>query len=1083
MKQLLTILAMMLLVPLAAWSQRTVTGTVTDDNGQPLVGATVLVQGTSTGTVSDIDGTFSIDVPDDNSVLVVSYTGYETQTIPVGGQSTIDVTMTEGVALSEVVVTGYSTESKRQTTGAVSTVAAADLAVIPSGNVEQQLQGRAPGVTVITSGQPGTSSIIRVRGFGAFGGNEPLYVVDGVPVGNVEFLAPDDIETTTILKDAASASIYGARAANGVIVFTTKKGKQGPKPLTVFYDGLTGFTTPGEAAAILNPQEQAEWTWNAIRNTAMQLGTTPNFTHPQYGTGTTPVIPDWILVGNSAGIVGNLDLEAERARYNINPNAGPIYQVVRANKEGTDWYDEITRRAPIQRHTLGFSGAGEASRYYFSLGMQDQAGILLHQDFKRYSFRANTQFDIGSRFRIGENLQFTYRSVTGLIGDAGGRGASDDENTINDAFRIPAIIPVYDEFGGYAGTRAPGFSNPRNPVADRERSRDNQNFGTNLFGNVYAELDLLRDLTVRTSLGGQYFNFFGNGYAPRTYERSENTASYRYDEFNGYGLSWVFTNTANFRKTFGVHGFDLLAGIEALNTGAGRNVSAFGLNPFSEDIDYVNLNTVSPNGRTVGGNNFNGVNFYSVFGRLNYNFNEKYYITGVLRRDGSSRFGANSRFGTFPAVSAAWRISAEPFMQNVRWISDLKLRGGWGEMGNSNNVDPNNQFSLYASSVGNASYDIGGSNTSAAEGFYRSRIGNPDARWETSTTTNIGMDATFFGGRLDVIFDWWKKETDELLYQLPLPNVTGPFAAAPAVNIASMLNRGIDAQLIWRGKLSTDFSYEVDLTGAFLHNEITALAPGLDFFDGPNAGRLSTPATRNAVGNSISSFFGYQVVGLFQNQAEVDAAPDQEGAAPGRFRYADLNGFDENGELTGTPDGIVNAADRTFIGNPVPDFIGGLNLKLKYKGFDIEAFTYLGLGNEIFNLSRWFTDFYPSFSGAAIGRRVLNSWSPNNTNTDIPIYETTSNFSTNTVANSYYVEDGSYLRMANLTLGYNLPASAFGGAFSRARIFVGANNLFTITDYSGLDPSVGGAVDTNFGIDVGNYPITRCYNLGLGLTF
>lgn len=1066
---------MTLLLGASAYAQRTVSGTITEEDGTPLIGATVQVQGTGIGTVTDLDGNFSLEVPGDNSVLVVSYTGYETQEIAVGTQTTLSIKLFEGVSLDEVVVTGYSIDTKRQTTGAVSTIKTKDLTVIPSGNVEQQLQGRAPGVTVITNGQPGTSSIVRVRGFGAFGGNEPLYIVDGVPVGSTDFLSPDDIESTTILKDAASASIYGARAANGVIVYTTKRGKKKPQPLTVTYDALYGVTDPGSGQEMLNPTEQAQWTWTAIKN----QGGTPS--HEQYGSGATPIIPDYINVGGTAGVVGSVNLEAERAKYNIDPTAGPIYQVVKADKAGTNWYDAITRTAPLTRHSLGFTGSTDHSRYYIGFSYQDQSGIVIHNEFKRRTFRANTEFDIAKGVRIGENLQFTYRQVLAQQGGGNGANVAQEENDVLQAFRMPPIIPVYDEFGGYAGTAAKGFNNPRNPVASRDGQKDNKAFNGNGFGNVYIEVDLLPELTLRSSIGGQYNNFFTRSFTRLQYENSENNASFGYGESSGYNFSYSFTNTANFKKQFGLHGFDLLAGIEALNTGASYFTGSSGLNPFATTPDYINLSTVGND--VVNSNFFKGVNFFSVFGKLNYNYNDKYYITGVLRRDGASRFGANNRYGVFPAVSAAWRITAEPFMQGIDFITDLKIRGGWGQMGNSNNVNPNNQFSLFESSVGNASYDISGSNSSAAEGFYKSRIGNPDAKWETSTTTNIGIDGTFANGKLDLIFDLWKKDTRDLLFQVPVPQVVGSYAQAPAVNIANMLNQGLDMQLIYRGK-ARELNYEVSLTGSWLKNEITGLAPDIEYFDVTAAtNRLSTIPTRNQIGYSIAAFYGYQVVGLFKDAAEVAAAPTQNGAGPGRFRFADLDGFDDEGELTGRPDGKIDAADRTFIGSPVPKFLGGINLRFNLKNFDLETYIYTSIGNKIFNYSKWFTDFYPSFTGAAVSARVKDSWTPQNTGTDQPIFENVSNFSTNTQANSWYVEDGSYLRMSHITLGYNFPSGLFGNAVERARLYVSTNNVFTITKYSGLDPGVGGAVDTNFGIDTGNYPVTRTFIVGLNVGF
>ncbi|MFT7589909.1 MAG: TonB-linked SusC/RagA family outer membrane protein, partial [Limisphaerales bacterium] len=754
-----------------------VSGIVLDgDNGDPLIGASIFVKGTTTGTITDLDGSYSIDASADD-VLVFSFTGFTELEEAVGGRSTVDVSLQIGTYLDEIVVTGYAVETKRQTTGAVSTIKAKDLAAIPSGNIEQQLQGRVAGVTVLTNGQPGTTSQIRVRGFGAFGGNEPLYVVDGVPVGSTNFLNPDDIATTTVLKDAAAASIYGARAANGVVVYTTKQGSRKRQKMEVTYSGLIGTTDPnvGASPQMLNPQQMAEYTHIAYRNNAAANGTEVQYTHPQYGSGATPTIPDFLHANGANGVYGSVDMAAIQAAYDADPENTFL---IRPNLEGTNWYDAITRSAPIHRHSLGFNGGTENGRYYIGLGAQLQDGILLENSFKRYSFRANSEWDLTKWLSVGQNLQFTYRSVKGQQGGQGGIGIADDESEVLSAYRMPTIIPVYDEFGSYASTKAAGFNNPRNPVRRLERNNgDDTGFNGNGFGNIYLSIQPIEGLTIKTSLGGQYDQYYFTNYNYRYLGDSETEASNSFSEGSGYVFQWVNTNTVSYKTTIADdHTITALAGIEALNTGAGRQLSGNGINPFSTDLDFQNLSSVqSPN---VNSFLFNGVNFFSQFGKLDYNYQEKYYLTGVLRRDGASRFGENSRYGVFPAVSAAWRVTAESFMENVNIIDDLKVRGGWGEMGNSNNVNPNNQYSLFASNRGQSFYPIGGQNSGANEGFYQSRIGNPDAKWETSETLNIGFDVTMLNNRLELVLDWWKKDTRDLLYDIPLAGVTGNQASA-----------------------------------------------------------------------------------------------------------------------------------------------------------------------------------------------------------------------------------------------------------------------------------------------------------------
>jgi TonB-linked SusC/RagA family outer membrane protein len=532
----------------------------------------------------------------------------------------------------------------------------------------------------------------------------------------------------------------------------------------------------------------------------------------------------------------------------------------------------------------------------------------------------------------------------------------------------------------------------------------------------------------------------------------------------------VFTNTVAYKYKWRKHGVNVLAGMEALNTGAGRSISGSGINPFSMDLDFVTLNAVqSP---VVNSNLFSGVNFYSLFSKLDYNFDEKYYLTGVVRRDGSSRFGSQNRYGIFPAVSAAWRITSEEFMKDLPAISDLKLRLGWGLMGNSNNVDPANQFSLYAANRGGSFYPIDGQSSGANEGYFRSRIGNSAAKWETSETANIGMDATLLNGKWEIALDVWRKDTRDLLFGVPLPAVVGNSAAAPAVNVAKMRNQGIDLQIINRGNLTSDLKYELTFNNSFLENEIVSFAPGITNLIGGSF-RGIVPV-RMEVGRSLSSFYGYQVMGFFNSAAEVASAPAQSGAGVGRFRYADING-----------DGKITPADRTYLGSPVPTYTGGINVGLTYKDFEFATYLYASAGNKIWNQSKWFTDFHGTFEGSGKGERAKKSWTPAlGNNAEAPIWESASNISTSAAENSWYVENGDYIRIQNISLGYNIPKSYTSKiGVKRAKFTLSANNILTFTKYKGLDPGVGGAADTGFGIDVGNYPVTRSFNASLNLTF
>ena len=696
----------------------------------------------------------------------------------------------------------------------------------------------------------------------------------------------------------------------------------------------------------------------------------------------------------------------------------------------------------------------------------------MEQKFKRYSVRTNSEFDIvENKVRIGQNIQGTYLERRNLLGGGGGAGSSDDENIFNLAYRMPPIIPVKDAFGSWAGTAAPGFNNPINPVARLIGSKDNRNFSAEAFGNVYLEVEPIEDLVLKTSFGGSYRNINSRNYARRTYENSENNAtSLSYNQFSQFSTQWIFTNTANFHKTFGVHNISVLLGQEALNTGTFRGFTSSGNDPFSTDIDFITINTLK--NQTTNGNTSNGSNFYSLFGQFKYNFQDKYFFSALVRQDGTSRLASEKRYGTFPAISVAWRISEESFMKDIPFVDDIKIRGGWGEVGNVNNIDPSNQFTQFGINLDLGSYDIGGTGNSGTQGFYRSRIGNPNATWETAVTYNVGLDAIFLDGKLDIIVEIWNRTTEDLLFDVPLSAQNGNRAETPSLNVGEVVNKGVDLSITNRGNITNKLTYELTVNGSFLNNEITRFAPGIETVD-PGVNYRGISPILNQVGEPLSAFYGFKVVGLFQNEADVNASAKQTDAAPGRFKFEDING-----------DGEITQDDRTTLGNPIPDFTGGLTIRLKYNNWELNSYSFVSLGNEIYNASKRFTDFFALFPGAAISSRVKESWSFENPTGDIPLFENQSNFSNLGQSNSYYVEDGSYFRMQNITLAYTLPSSILKNiGFENLRITGNLYNVFTITKYQGLDPSVGGDADVSFGIDVGNVPITRSWTFGINATF
>jgi TonB-dependent starch-binding outer membrane protein SusC len=1045
----------------ALLAQKRISGKIINANSQPVGGATVQVKGTTVGTVTTNDGSFALNVPADKDVLVISFVGFKSKEITIGTQTEISVALEDDVSgLTEVVVTGYSGQQRKNIVGAVTTVKGEQLATVQTGNVEQQFQGRVPGLTVITSGQPGTVSQVRIRGFGSFTGNDPLYVVDGIPIGNIDFLNGNDIESTTVLKDAASASIYGARASAGVILVTTKKGKSSNR-LKVTYDLSYGFTVPGDGIDLLTPQQLADVTWTALRNAGQIDTTTGNPTHPQYGVGASPVLPDYLKVGSEQGLSGlsPTDPRLDPAKYNLNFDKGPIYQVIRANKAGTDWYDALTETNPIQNHTLGFSGGNESAKYYAGISYYDEQGTVINTNLKRYSLRLNSEFKIKNHIRFGQNFQFTFRENPNIGGPAG-------ENDIMFALTINPLLPVYDEGGGFAGTTAAGFNNSTNPVARRIRSKGNKGFSSGIFGNLYAEVDFLKNFTFRSSFGGS-FGFFQSRFLNyRTYENSENVGSYTFGEAAGNFGGWTWTNTVRYGQSFGQHNVNFVGGIEAISDNYFRSLNGNGLNPFNINPTYLTITNTDPNGRQVNSGGAPLVKLFSQFGKVDYSYNDRYLFSGTLRRDGASVFGENDQYGIFPAVSAGWRITEESFMQDISWLTELKIRGGWGKMGNSR-ISPNNR----ANSAGAAAifgYDISGANTSTTSGLALTGIGNPNAKWEENTTINVGFDGTLIKNKLDIIFDWYTRKTSDLLYQDNLPATLGN-ATRPFVNIASMKNSGIDLMLTYKGRTSK-LRYEADFIFTKYKNEITKVSEGTDFFDVGFTNRIGGGVVRNVKGEPISTFYGYQVLGLFQDAGDVSRSATQSGAAPGRFKYADINA-----------DGKISDEDRTYIGNPNPDFTYGFNARLTYGNFDFEGLFYGVAGGEVLNFTRWFTDFYPSFAGIGKSTRMLNAWTPTNKNTDVPIAENISNLSTNGNLNSYYVEKGSYFRMRSLKIGYTFPTTTLNRfGIDKLRFFLQGTNLFTITKYTGTDPAVSG-VDTQFGVDIGNYPVNRQFLFGLSV--
>jgi len=1028
----LLFLSMVVSLGILSAQEKTITGKVTAAGEGPLPGVNVTVQGTTIGAITDGSGAYSLSVPGPSAVLIFSSIGYVTQQATVGSQNVIDMVLESDVtALQEVVVTGYTAQRRRDLTGSVGVVEPAKLTAVPSGNVSTALQGRTSGVTVVGDGRPGETAKVRIRGFSSFENNDPLYIVDGVPTQDVSSLNPNDIASLSVLKDAGAASIYGSRASNGVVIVTTKKGAKGTK---VSYSMYYGTQSPGQGPDnLLDTQGYADLQWLVYQND----GTVE--THPIYGpsSAASPKLPSWAA--------------------------------------NTNWYQELTHPAITQNHDLSLSGGTDNAKFFAAIGVLSQDGIVIYTDAQKYTTRFNSEFTfLKDRVKVGENITLAYRTNHGVSNN-------DEGSPIQmGSYRSQPIVPVVwtgPEFVGLAHTYNAGdwggtgisarLGNNSNTVANLTRNKDNNNWSMRLVGSAFIDIKLMQGLNFKSTLGGTFNNGYWMGYSYKTYENSENNSTNSFSEGAWYGNDWVSTNTLTLDKTFGQHKILAVAGYEAVKYGIGRDVSGGRAGYFSDDVLYRTLS----NGANITGNSsslYTPTTLVSQFLRADYSLMDKYMLSATIRRDGSSRFGPDTRYGIFPSFSAGWRISDESFFQGISFINDMKIRGSYGTMGNQLAVSPQNQFFNYGGWPSRSFYDINGTFTGSVQGFGATRIGNPKAKWETNTTTDIGFEASVLDSKIGIKFDWYQKKTKDLLYNPELPGTAG-VADAPYVNVAAMSNSGIDMELSFKDKFG-DLGFDGSLVLTTYNNNIDKISEGIKFFD--SGGSRIGSFARNMVGHPMSSFFGYKVVGLFQSDSDVSSSATQDGAEPGFFKFQDTDG-----------DGEITPEDRVFIGDPNPKFTYGINLAFTYKNFDLTAFIYGSQGNDIFNWNSWWIDFWPSFQGQKSTDLLNDSWTPTNTGARVPKASNVSNFSTNTQSCSFYVEDGSYLRLKNLQLGYTIPESVTSKVnIGSVRVYVQGVNLITATKYSGLDPELGGG-DTNFGIDAGNYPLVKQFLFGLNVNF
>ncbi|MEH6306698.1 TonB-dependent receptor [Olivibacter sp. CPCC 100613] len=1005
----------------ARWLKRQdfidIVGNVTASDGSPLPGVSVKIKGGVAGTSTDIEGKFQLKHLTGKETLIFTFVGYKPQEIGLAGRQSLRVSLEEDfTSLEEIVVIGYGTQSRKELTGSVSSVKSTELQKVASASFTGAIQGKVPGVTISqTTGAPGGATAVRIRGVGTTGGNEPLYVIDGFPVGGggmavggstdrvdgMSIVNPNDIESIEILKDAAAASIYGARAANGVILITTKRGKEGVT--TAELSAYGGLQQLWKKPRFLNAAEFATLANELYSNSNM----TPN--------------PEW----------------ADPASFG----------------KGTDWIDEVFRTAPLQNYDVNVTGGSQKVQAALSLGYRDQQGTLIETWNKRYTGRANVDINVSNKLKFGGTLAFAYTHSKGQRNEDFRLGIF---NLAQQFYPTLGLRDVVNGSSAYYSTQGD------NPIL-RAESMENFLKNMRMYGNAYGEYEIINGLKWRTSIGIDANNNRSTTWEPKVERGHYRNLQAILGETYTQGLNWLIENTLSFNKTFGEHNVSAVIGQTAQkNTNDLIGVTA---------RDFQNENLQIINGSAELERRANGTGsvyaLASYLGRVNYAYRNKYLFSASIRRDGSSNFGPNHKWGNFPSFSAGWNISEEAFFQQVTAINSLKLRASWGQLGN----DAIGAFS-YASTIGlgrvGDNYVLG-PDQGLAIGASMIRPGNQNLKWETSEQINIGLDASFLNDHAYLTAEYYIKDTKDMLVSLPVSMEAG-FESAPSVNGGKVRNKGLELLLGYNGN-SGDFKYDVSFNLATLKNEVLSLGTGRPI-TGPTVGFTSMSSSYTEVGEPIGYFRGYIVDGIYQRDEEVDKGL-QPNASAGDFRFKDING-----------DGVLSDADRVKLGSPWPSLTYGANMDFSYKGFDLNILFQGVAGNEIFHVNKFSTYPIKYFGGSGVinaSAEVLNRWTPENGGNTVPRLTYTDANGNYANVSSFYIEKGDFLRLRNVTLGYSLPNNLFAneGVIKRIRIYVSAQNLLTFTRYSGFDPEIGSTSPLASGVDDGVYPIPRTYMLGL----
>ena len=1015
------------------YAQTEISGTVIDSTGEPVMSATVLEKGTANGTVTDFDGKFTIRV-EAGKTLVISFIGFLTQEVPAKNGMTVTLP-DDALSIEEIVVTGYTTQRKADLTGAVSVVTPSDLAKQNENNPIKAMQGRVPGMNISADGNPSGAATVRIRGIGTLNNNDPLYIIDGVPTkAGMHELNGNDIESIQVLKDAASASIYGSRAANGVIIITTKRGKEGK--VKIDFDGSIALQTYAHRMEVLNAKEFGQVMWQGYVNDGLD----PNSNGLGYKY-------DWTYNAQGVPVLNGLTMNKYLDVAGTTPAAD------------TDWFDQTTRNGVAQQYNVSISNGSERGTSFFSLGYYDNKGIIKHSDFKRYSARMNSDYKllkIGDLnvLTIGEH--FTINRTSEVQAPGG---------FLENVLQFNPSLPVRTTNGDFAGPVG-GYPDRENPLARLERNGDNRYTYWRTFGDVYLNINPIKNFNVKTTFGLDYAQkqqrIFTYPITEGTVANSTNAVEPKQEHWT----KWMWNAIATYNLETGKHRGDAMIGME-LNREDDSWLSGKAYDFAVLTPDYMWPNAAVGEAEAYGSGE--GYTLVSFFGKVNYTYDDRYLVSLTMRRDGSSRFGKNNRYGIFPSVSAGWRINQESFLRDVEWLDNLKLRASWGQTGNQE-IANIARYTLYESNYGEAnfggqsygtSYDIAGTNggQTLMSGFKRNQLGNDDLKWETTTQTNLGFDFGLFRNALYGSFEWYFKKTKDILVYMPGIAVMGE-GSSQWINAGEMENRGIEFNIGYRGHVG-DFQYDFAGNIGTYRNKVTKIPETI-----AANGTFGGNGVESVVGHALGSQVGYVYDGIFKSQAEIDNHATQNGAGLGRIRWKDLNN-----------DGVINEKDQQWIYNPVPDFTWGLNIYLQYKNFDLTMFWQGVQGVDVISDLKKETDLWSglNISNLNKGRRLLDAWSPTNMDSNIPSISTMDNNNEKRVS-SYFVENGSYAKLRTIQFGYNFPQNLTKKLFmERLRMYVSAQNLLTIKSkkFTGVDPE-----NANFG-----YPIPLNITFGLNVSF